>query len=93
MPDCPGVTAVRYAPKTDYLYYTSTMKELFMRVRIDPKTHESAGEPEFVAGGRMADDFCIDENAGDGRTGGIEGLPLIATTRRAGPRACVDRGR
>jgi len=64
MPDCPGVNGVKYAPKTDYLYYTSTMKELFMRVRIDPNTHEPAGEPEFVAGGRMADDFCIDENAG-----------------------------
>jgi hypothetical protein len=35
-----------------------------MRVRIDPNTHDPAGEPEFVAGGRMADDFCIDENAG-----------------------------
>jgi hypothetical protein len=34
MPDCPGVNGVKYAPKTDYLYYTSTMKELFMRVRM-----------------------------------------------------------
>ncbi len=64
MPDCPGVNGVKYAAKTNYLYYTSTMQRLFMRVRVDPDTHQPAGEPEFVAGGRMADDFCIDENAG-----------------------------
>ncbi|HZC81184.1 MAG TPA: hypothetical protein VE222_05605, partial [Nitrospiraceae bacterium] len=64
MPDQPGVNGVKYATKTNYLYYTSTTKELFIRVRIDPNTHDPAGEPEFVAGGRMADDFCIDENAG-----------------------------
>ena len=64
MPDQPGVNGVKFATKTNYLYYTSTTKQLFMRVRIDPNSHEPAGEPEFVAGGRMADDFCIDENAG-----------------------------
>jgi hypothetical protein len=35
-----------------------------MRVRVDENTHYPAGEPEFVAGGMMGDDFCIDENAG-----------------------------
>ena len=60
----PGVNGVGYASKTNYLYYTSTNKQLFMRVRIDPNTHDAAGEPEFVAGGMMGDDFCIDENAG-----------------------------
>jgi hypothetical protein len=35
-----------------------------MRVAVDPVTHEPAGEPEFVAGGTLADDFCIDEDAG-----------------------------
>ena len=35
-----------------------------MRVRVDPDTHDPAGEPEFVAGGAMSDDFCIDEDAG-----------------------------
>jgi hypothetical protein len=35
-----------------------------MRVRVDAATGEPADEPEFVAGGTMADDFCIDENAG-----------------------------
>ena len=59
----PGVNGVKYAFKTNYLYYTSTGKQLFMRVRVDPATYQPADEPEFVAGGRMADDFCIDEDA------------------------------
>ncbi len=64
MPDCPGVNGLKYAEKTNHLYYTSTMRRLFMRVRVDPHTYQPVGEPELVAGGRMADDFCIDENAG-----------------------------
>ncbi|HYB39126.1 MAG TPA: hypothetical protein VEF72_27655 [Mycobacterium sp.] len=60
----PGVNGVRYGSRTNCLYYTSTTRKLFMRVPVDPQTHEPAGEPEFVAGGTMADDFCIDENAG-----------------------------
>jgi sugar lactone lactonase YvrE len=64
MPDQPGINGVQYAPKTNYLYYTSTAQMRFMRVRIDPDTHDPADEPEFVAGGMMGDDFCIDENAG-----------------------------
>jgi hypothetical protein len=60
----PGVNGVRYDSKTDFLYYTSTTRKVFMRVRVDPATGEPADEPEFVAGGTMADDFCIDENAG-----------------------------
>jgi hypothetical protein len=59
----PGVNGLGYA-KANHLYYTSTNKELFMRVRIDPNTHDPASEPEFVAGGMMGDDFCIDDNAG-----------------------------
>ena len=35
-----------------------------MRVRIDPAKHNPADEPEFVVGGMMGDDFCIDETAG-----------------------------
>jgi hypothetical protein len=64
MPDQPGVNGVRYAPKSNYLYYTSTAKKLFMRVRVDPDTRDPVGNPEFVTGGMMYDDFCIDENAG-----------------------------
>jgi hypothetical protein len=64
MPDQPGINGVQYAARTNYLYYTSTAQELFMRVRVDADTHDPAGEPEFVAGGMMGDDFCLDEDAG-----------------------------
>jgi hypothetical protein len=62
--DQPGVNGLGYAARANYLYYTSTHQRLFMRVHIDPGTHDPADEPEFVAGGMMGDDFCIDENAG-----------------------------
>ncbi len=62
-PEQPGVNGVRYAAKTNYLYYTSTAKKLFMRVKVDPKTLEPAGTPELVVAGRMGDDFLIDEDA------------------------------
>jgi hypothetical protein len=64
MPDQPGVNGLGYVSSTHYLYYTSTAQKLFMRVSVDPDTHDPAAEPEFVAGGMMGDDFCIDENAG-----------------------------
>ena len=35
-----------------------------MRVQVDPETLDAVGEPEHVSVGRMADDFCIDEDAG-----------------------------
>jgi hypothetical protein len=60
----PGINGVRYALRTNFLYYTSTAQKLFMRVAVDPVTFEAVGEPEVVAGGTMAYDFCIDENAG-----------------------------
>jgi sugar lactone lactonase YvrE len=63
-PEQPGVNGVRYAAKLGYVYYTSTAKKLFMRVQLNPQTLEAVGEPEHVSAGRMADDFCIDENAG-----------------------------
>jgi hypothetical protein len=62
-PEMPGVNGVRYSPRSNYLYYTSTAKKLFMRVPVNPDTHEPAGEPELVLAGRMGDDFCIDEDA------------------------------
>ena len=64
VPRQPGVNGVRYAARTGYLYYTSTGQQLFMRVPVDPHTLDPAGAPEFVAGGTMADDFCLDEAAG-----------------------------
>jgi hypothetical protein len=64
MPDQPGVNGVRYASKSHYLYYTSTARKLFMRIPVDPRTLDPAGEPELVAAGMMGDDFCIDEERG-----------------------------
>jgi hypothetical protein len=64
MPDQPGINGVQYAANANYLYYTNTAKELFMRVRVDPDTNDAIDEPEFVAGGMMGDDFCLDEDAG-----------------------------
>lgn len=72
MPDQPGVNGVQFASKTSHLYYTSTAKQLFMRVAVDPHTRDPAGEPKFVTGGMMWDDFCIDE----------EGAFAYATTHR-----------
>jgi hypothetical protein len=63
VPHQPGVNGVRYAARTGYLYYTSTGQKLFMRVPVHPATLEPAGDPEFVAGGTMADDFRLDEDA------------------------------
>jgi hypothetical protein len=60
----PGVNGLGYAARANYLYYTSTNQKLFMRVRVNTATRDPAGAPEFVAGGMMGDDFCIDENAG-----------------------------
>jgi hypothetical protein len=31
---------------------------------VDPTTHDPAGPAKFVASGTMADDFCLDEDAG-----------------------------
>jgi hypothetical protein len=89
----PGVNGVRYASRSRFLYYTSTTTKLFMRVAVDPVTHEPAGEPEFVAGGTMADDFCIDEDAGVAyvtthRENTIDRVPLEPADPSA-PRMCV----
>ena len=56
----PGVNGLKFHAEQRRLYYTSTVKQLFMRVDVDPSTHEAVGEPEFVSGGRMADDFIFD---------------------------------
>ena len=54
-PEQPGVNGVQYSPKRGYLYYTSTAKQLFMRVKVEPETYDPVGEPEVVGGGRMFD--------------------------------------
>ena len=63
-PEQPGINGIQYAPKFGHIYYTATAKKLFMRVRLNPETLDASGEPEHVSAGRMADDFCIDEDAG-----------------------------
>ena len=63
-PEQPGVNGVRYAARTNHLYYTATAKKLLMRVPVSPDTLDPAGPPELVVAGRMFDDFCIDEDAG-----------------------------
>ncbi len=60
----PGVNGLKFHAGDHRLYYTSTAKQLFMRVAVDPVTSDPAGEPEFVSAGRMADDFLIDDAAG-----------------------------
>ena len=59
----PGVKGVRYAARTGYLYYTSVARKLFMRVPVDPGSHDPAGVPECIATSITADDFCLDEDA------------------------------
>jgi hypothetical protein len=60
----PGINGVEYDTKTHYAFYTSTAQQLFMRVRVDPRTLNPAGAPELVASGRLWDDFEIDQKAG-----------------------------
>lgn len=63
-PEQPGINGIQYARKLGYIYYTATAKKLFMRVAVAAETLEAKGEPEHVSAGRMADDFCLDEDAG-----------------------------
>ena len=62
-PEQPGVNGVQYSPKRGYLYFTNTAKQLFLRVKVEPETYNPVGEPEVVGGGRMFDDFWIDQDA------------------------------
>jgi hypothetical protein len=63
MPDQPGINGLAFAPRTHFLYFTSTAQQLLMRVPVEPHTLEAIGEPEFIADGMMGDDLCIDEEA------------------------------
>lgn len=61
----PGVNGIRAAERSGHVYYTGSWEAIFVRVAVDPRTHEPAGEPEVVAKGIHAvDDFCLDENKG-----------------------------
>jgi hypothetical protein len=63
-PEQPGVNGLRFSKKTSYVYYTSTVLKLFMRVRVDRETLAPLGIPEYLGGDKMMDDFCLDEDAG-----------------------------
>jgi hypothetical protein len=60
----PGINGIRYAARTNVVYYTSSAQKRFMRVSVDPATHKPVGEPDTVASDVTPDDFCLDENAG-----------------------------
>lgn len=59
----PGINGIRFAARTNVVYYTSTGQKVFMRVAVDPGSHTPVSEPEVVAADITADDFCVDENA------------------------------
>jgi sugar lactone lactonase YvrE len=59
----PGINGIRFAARTNVVYYTSSAQKLFMRVAVDPATRTPLGQPEVVAADITADDFCLDENA------------------------------
>ena len=63
-PEQPGVNGLRFAKTTSFLYYTSTVLKLFMRVRVDRQTLAPLGVPEYLGGDKMMDDFLLDEEAG-----------------------------
>jgi hypothetical protein len=61
----PGVNGVRFAAKTNFLYYIGCAQQLFVRVAVDPDTLDAIGSPEVIESDILsADDFCIDEAAG-----------------------------
>jgi hypothetical protein len=81
VPPQPGINGIEYGTKTGYVYYTSTAQELFMRVRVDPRTLNPAAAPELIAKGHLWDDFDIDQSAGVAyitthRQNTIERVPL-----------------
>jgi hypothetical protein len=63
-PEQPGVNGLRFSKKTSFVYYTSTVLKLFMRVRVDRQTLAPLGIPEYLGGDKMMDDFCLDADAG-----------------------------
>jgi hypothetical protein len=63
-PEQPGVNGLRFSKRSSYLYYTSTVLKLFMRVRVDRETLAPLGIPEYLGGDKMMDDFLLEEDAG-----------------------------
>jgi hypothetical protein len=63
-PEQPGVNGLRFSKSSSYVYYTSTVLKLFMRVRLDRETLAPLGIPEYLGGDKMMDDFLLDEDGG-----------------------------
>jgi hypothetical protein len=63
-PEQPGVNGIHFSSTRSYVYYTATVLKLFMRIRVDGHTLAPLGTPEYLGGGTMMDDFCIDDEAG-----------------------------
>lgn len=59
----PGINGLRYGPKTNCVYWSTSSLEVFMSVAVDPATHEPTGKPVHIADVKSVDDFCLDENA------------------------------
>lgn len=60
----PGINGLRYGPKSNFVYYTTSSQELFMRVAVNLATHEPVGELQYIANVPSVDDLCLDEDAG-----------------------------
>jgi hypothetical protein len=60
----PGINGIAYNETSHFLYYTSTARQLFLRVQVDPTTLNPACAPERVTMGHQWDDLAIDEHAG-----------------------------
>lgn len=60
----PGINGLRYGPKTNFVYYTTSSQDIFMRIAVDSASHEPVGEPEHIADVASVDDLCLDEDAG-----------------------------
>ncbi|WP_405062501.1 hypothetical protein OG474_12905 [Kribbella sp. NBC_01505] len=60
----PGINGMRFGPKTGFVYYTTSSQNLFLRVPVDPRTLDPAGEPELLGEIPNIDDLCLDEDLG-----------------------------
>jgi hypothetical protein len=45
LPPQPGINGLRYSAEKGYVYYTTTGQKLFMRLRVDPATGQTAPPP------------------------------------------------
>ena len=85
----PGINGLRYGPKTNRVYWSTSSLEVFMSVAVDPATHNAVGEVFHIADVKSVDDFCLDEDAGVAYLARhpdhiIERVPLGVGTARLG---------